>query len=546
MMRVIPLGGLGEIGLNSMVVEASGEMLLIDAGLMFPPQDLPGVDIILPDFTYVRDNLTRLKGILLTHGHEDHIGALSMLLREARVPLYGTPFTLGVVRARLEEAGIEADLRETGPREVLRIGDAFTAEPLRVSHSVPDAVGFWIRSPRGSVIHTGDFKIDPTPTDGRTTDLERLEEAGDAGVSCLLSDSTNAEVPGETGSEMRVALAFERVIEGLEGRVILSMFASNVQRIRHLLTLCARLGRKVAFAGRSMLRNVEIAQRLHYLDVPEGLILPVEEALKLPPSFVLFVTTGSQAEPRSGLQQMLDEQRDLRVGRGDTVILSSRPIPGNERAVSELIGQLLARGARVLHAGVEPDLHVSGHASREQQRRVLELVRPRTFVPIHGEARHLHAHLQIARDIGLPESQLLLAQDGDVIELADGRGRKTGQIPHGRVLMDRFSDGAVTPEAIKERLRLAETGVVFAVIVIQRDTGKVVSGPHLQGQGLTPAEYLLFGRASEEASASLQDVTPALRVDDAFVKEEVARSIRRTFKQYTGKRPAVVPMVVKL
>ncbi|HLL55097.1 MAG TPA: ribonuclease J, partial [Myxococcaceae bacterium] len=280
MMRVIPLGGLGEIGLNSMIIESGDELLLVDAGVMFPSVDLPGVEIIVPDFTYLRQNAHRLKGILLTHGHEDHMGALPMLLRELpEVPIYGTPFTLAVVRARLEEEGRVADLRETGPRESLHLGEGFTAEALRVSHSVPDAVGWWIRSPSGSVIHTGDFKLDPTPPDGRTTDLERLEQAGHAGVSCLLSDSTNSEVLEDTPSERLVQEAFERMLPKARGRVLISMFASNLQRVRHVLQLCARLGRKVALMGRSMGRNVEIGQKLGYLDVPEGLLVPVEEAL---------------------------------------------------------------------------------------------------------------------------------------------------------------------------------------------------------------------------------------------------------------------------
>lgn len=545
-MRIVPLGGLGEIGLNSMIVEAGGELLLIDAGVMFPPAELPGVDVIVPDFGYLRENAHKLKGILLTHGHEDHVGALPGLLRDLNVPVYGTPFTLRVARARLEEAGLEADLREAGPRAPFKLGEAFTVEPLQVSHSVPDAVGWWIRSPEGAAIHTGDFKIDPTPPDGRTTDLERLEEAGHAGVSCLLSDSTNAEVVEDTGSERRVREAFERLLPQARGRVFISMFASNVQRIRHVLELCARLGRKVALYGRSMGRNVEIAQQIGYLDLPEGLIVPAEEIPRLPREVVTVLCTGSQAEPRSGLHQLLDEARELKVEPGDLVILSSRPIPGNERAVSGLIDQLVTRGATVLHGGNEPDLHVSGHASRNQQRRVLELVKPQVFVPIHGEPRHLHAHLALAREAGLSEDRLLLARDGDVIELEAGRGRKVGEVSHGRHFRDRFGSHELTVDAVKERQRLAETGVVLAAVVINRDTGAIVAGPQLTGSGLSPYEDHLLMHASQEASTALAEISPALRADDAFVKEELARAIRRTFKQHTGKRPAVVPMVVKL
>lgn len=544
MLRVIPLGGLGEIGLNAMAFEHGDDLLLVDAGLMFPPPHVLGVEIVLPDFSYVREQAHRLRGVLLTHGHEDHLGALPFLLRELPVPVYGTPFSLGLLRSKLEELGVSADLRELGPRAPFRLGESFTVEALQVTHSVPDAVGFRIDTPAGTAIHTGDFKIDHTPIDGRLMDLERLEEAGDRGVLCLLSDSTNAEVPFETGSERLVAEAFERLLAGATGRVLVSLFASNINRVRHILEAAAKMGRKVALNGRSMQRNVELAQQLGYLGTPPELVVPLEAVLGLPPSQVLILTTGSQAEPRSGLLQMLDGTRELRIQRGDLVVLSSRAIPGNERAISAVIDQILDRGARVIHPGIEPSVHVSGHASRDQQRKVLELVRPRHFVPIHGESRHLYAHAQLARDAGV--TAVHLARDGDLLELAQDGGGIVGHVPYGRLYRDRLGGGEVLPEALREREKLSVTGVIVVGVVIDSGSRQIVSGPHLSSMGLAEPEVGLLPRAAEECRAALMALSTELRGDDALVREELIRAVRRTFRPHTVKRPTVMPTVLKL
>ncbi|WP_342379304.1 ribonuclease J [Myxococcus stipitatus] len=548
MLQVIPLGGLGEIGLNSLVIACNGEMLLIDAGLMFPSEGMPGVDIIIPDFTHLKQNAAQLKGVLLTHGHEDHLGALPYLLSELAVPIpvYGTRFTLAMARHRLDELGVEADLREIEPREPFPVGSMFKVEASRVTHTVPDAVGFIVRTPEGTLIHTGDFKLDPDPIDGLRTDLERWGEAGDEGVVCLLSDSTNSELTEETGSERVVEQTFERLFRDATGRIVVALFSSNLHRVRHLLALAERLGRKVALQGRSMLRNVEMARQLGYLDVPDSLFVHLDTVPILPAQRVLVLTTGAQGEPRAGLSQLASNDGPFKVGPGDLVVLSSRPIPGNERGVGALIDQLHWRGARVAYAQVEPGVHVSGHASRPQQKRVLELVRPRHFIPVHGEGRHLHRHLATAREAGLEPAQCLLAQDGDIVGFEEGRGRFTGSVTSGRIFKDRFGGGMVTSDTLQERVRLSETGLVAAVVVIQRDTLKLVGGPQLSGQGLSLDEQVALPRVAQEARTLFEELSVQLRGDDALVREELTRVVRRAFRLYTSKRPLVVPMVVRV
>ncbi len=546
MLHVIPLGGLGEIGLNAMVIACRGEMLLIDCGLMFPPIGTLGVDIIVPDFSYLRQNAALLKGIVLTHGHEDHVGALPYLLNEVPVPVYGTRFTLGMVRNRLEELGIKADLREIEPRHPFPVGAHFTVEASRVTHTVPDAVGYIVRTPEGTVIHTGDFKLDPDPIDGLRTDLERWGEAGEQGVLCLLSDSTNSEFTQETGSERIVEQTFDRLFREAQGRIIVALFASNLHRVRTVLKLAEQLGRKVALQGRSMTRNLEMARQLGYLDVPESLFVPLDAVPGLAPNRVLLLATGAQGEARAGLAQIAARNGPVRLEPGDMVVLSSRPIPGNERSVGAMLDQLHWTGARIVYAQVEPGVHVSGHASQPQQRRVLDTVRPQHFVPIHGELRHLHRHLATAREAGLAPEQLLLAPDGDLLTFEEGRGRFAGSVPTGRIHKDMYSGGVVSPEALQERTRLAETGVVVAALVIDRASLALMAGPQLSGHGLSLDEQVQLPRIAEEAKNLFLQLSPQLRGDDALVREELTRAVRRAFKLFTAKRPLVVPMVVKV
>ncbi len=550
MVRIIPLGGLGEIGLNSMVVEAGGERLLIDCGLLFPSAELHGVGVIYPDLGYLLSEPHRLGGVVLTHGHEDHVGALPSLLRHTSVPVYGTAFTLALVRHRLEEMGIEGDLREIAPRHPFKVGQAFTVEPFRVVHSMPDAIGLAIRTPEGILIHTGDFKLDETPLDGLPTDLERLGELGDEGVLCLLSDSTNSEYPTPTQSERVVAETFERLFAQAQGRLVVSMFASNVHRIRHTLELCERLGRKVVLSGRSLVRNVDLARQVGALNLRSDLIIPVEDSYGLHPSKVAILATGAQAEERSALVRMAQPpgagDGDLRVRKGDTVVLSSRAIPGNERQIAVLLDQLHERGAHVVYGGSTPGVHVSGHASAPQQAQVLRTVRPRHFIPIHGEVRHLHTHLELARECGVAEERSFLTRDGEVIAFEDGQGGRAGSVPIGQVYMDRWGEGEVLPEAIAERNKLAELGVIAAVVVIDGSRGGIVSGPHLTGRGLSRDEEAHLPAAAGRVGDMLSEISPALFGDVAFVREQLTRAVRRVFKEQTGKRPGVLPLVVKL
>ncbi|HEY0880243.1 MAG TPA: ribonuclease J, partial [Archangium sp.] len=472
MLKVIPLGGLGEVGMNTMVLEHAGERLLIDCGLMFPRNDQHGVDVVLPDFSWVKESAESLKGIVLTHAHEDHLGALPWLLREVNVPVYGTPFTLALARHRLSEAGVTADLREVGPRAAFTVGDTFSVEPIRVTHSVPDAVGLFIKTPVASLVHTGDFKLDGMPIDGQLTDLDRLAELGDEGVDVLLSDSTNSEVEGWTGSERLVKDTFEQLFSQTKGRLVVAMFGSHLHRVRHALELAKQFGRRVLLLGRSLQRNVELAQSVGILEKYDDVIVPFEAAPSLPGSQLLILCTGAQAEPRSALMQLLNpEPGPLRLEPNDTVILSSRTIPGNESGVSGLINRLLSRGVKVITASAEPGIHVSGHAARGEQRKVLEVVKPRSFVPIHGELRHLHRHLVLAKELGFSDDRLFLASDGDVLGFDADGARTMGRVPVGRHLMRREGFAPVTEQALKERLQLAEFGVVVAVVVLQLGSG---------------------------------------------------------------------------
>ncbi len=544
--RLAALGGLGEIGLNTMVFEHEGRRLLVDCGLMFPRGDVPGVEVVFPDFTWLLNEPEMLEGIVLTHAHEDHLGALPALLRRIPVPVYATKLTLGFARHRLEEAGIEVPLREIAPRHELNVGP-FVVEPLRVTHSVPDAVGLSLRAGDTRIIHTGDFKLDMTPTDGQLTDLERLGELGERGVDLLLSDSTNSEVKGTTPSEKVVSDTFDRLFAQAKGRIVLAVFGSHLHRVQHALTAAARHGRKALVWGRSLERNVRVARELGYLDLPGDLLVDVDTLEALPREQSLVICTGAQAEPRAALMQMTapDAQR-LRIEATDTVLLSSRTIPGNEPYVTELIDRILARGAKALYGSIEPGIHVSGHASRDEQRKMISTVKPRRFVPIHGELHHLHQHLSVAREAGLLNDALTLATDGDLLELGTGGHLSTlGRVPVGRAFGRRESDAAVSLNAIEERRNLSQ-GIVIASVALAVGSGRVIAGPHLTGRGLAADEEAALPIAAEAARASLLEVADRLRTDDALVQEQVISGIRRVFKQLAGRRPNVIAHVLRV
>ncbi|HLT31185.1 MAG TPA: ribonuclease J, partial [Myxococcaceae bacterium] len=503
-------------------------------------------DVIVPDFGYVFENLHRLRGVVLTHGHEDHVGALSHLLEKARVPIYGSAYTLSYVEQRLEGAGMQADLRPIEPRRALKLGDHLSAEAVRVTHSVPEALGFSFETVEGRIIHTGDFKLDPTPIGGAVTDLPRLAELGEEGVLCLLSDSTNVEVHAETGSEQDVADTFARLLPGLTGRVVVGLFASHQHRVQSLLDLAEKLGRRVLPMGRSMVRNLENAAAQGVIRIPSGLLVSVESAASLPPEELLIITTGSQAEPRAGLATLAAGEGPVTLSRGDTVILSSTPIPGNERQVAELVDRLLWRGAEVITHRQEPGVHVSGHASRPQQRRMMETVRPRHFLPVHGELRHLLQHRALAAEVGIPAAGRLLARDGDVVSFREGVGRVEGTVPAGRWLLDRASRIPVSEDALRERLRPLDGGQLVVVLTLARDTHRILTRPHLQPLGLSSEDLQALPHVAAEIEAELEVLSVPLRGDDAWLKEALTRIARRSLRLRTGRRPWVTPVVVRV
>lgn len=545
MLKVIPLGGLGEIGLNAMVFEVGDEKLLVDCGLMFPPADLPGVDIVVPDFRYLLEERQKVKGVVLTHAHEDHIGALPYLLRDLPVPVYGTRLTLAFLKHKLDEMGLQAELREIAPREPFAVGAHFQVEAIRVCHSIPDAVGLALKSPLGTVIHTGDFKLDGAPIDGRPTDLERLGELGDEGVVGLFSDSTNSELDEESGMEASVAQAFERIVQKTPGRVIFTMFASNLNRLQHLFGLAEQTGRKVVLHGRSMVRNVELARRLGYVKFPDGLLIAPEQASSFPKGRILIMATGAQGEPRSGLASLLaeDSGRPLRLEGGDTVVFSARTIPGNEKAVTALYDSILARGGFVLHPGNTPDVHVSGHGGRQEQRRMLDAVRPRHFVPIHGELHHLHHHLEVAESVQVPSRFLM--RDGDVLGFDAHGAQSLGRVPVGRIFRERDSGAIIDPDALAEREEISHMGLVVALVAIDRSNNRLLWGPHLYGRGLLQHEMQLLPQMSLQVTQAFLEVSETLRQDEPLVKETLVRAVRKAFKAHGERRPSVMPIVMK-
>ncbi|HSN93105.1 MAG TPA: ribonuclease J [Anaeromyxobacteraceae bacterium] len=547
--RIVPLGGLGEIGMNCLAVECDGRIALVDCGVLFPNEPI-GVDVILPDLAWIRQRRERVGAVFLTHGHEDHVGALPDLLRELKVPVYGTRFTLAQLRPRLDEAGVAADLREVAPGDVRGAGEAspLTAEWFAVTHSIPDACGLALRTPQGTLLHSGDFKIDPAPVAGPPMDLERIAAIGREGVRLLLSDSTNAERAGTSLSESAVGAALEEAFEGARGRVLVACFASNVHRIQQVVNAARAFGRRLALLGRSMESTFAVARSLGYLDVPAWMPVGFPEARELPPRELAVLTTGTQGEPRSALSRLArGEHPDLAVEPGDLVVLSSRFIPGNEVAVGNVANELCRRGAQVAYEGLRP-LHVSGHAQEAEQRRLIALVRPERFVPIHGEYRHLARHAAHAAAEGIPADRRHVLTDGEVLEIDDAGARVlTERVPTGRVYTDREGLAAADVGAlvVRDRRLLAEAGLLIAVLAVDRGTGAVVRGPDLFARGVAGfegSEPAIRG----EALRALEEMSPAARADASEVQEAVRTAIRRWFRREVGRRPTVLPVVLEL
>jgi ribonuclease J len=547
--RLIPLGGLGEIGLNMMLVESGDDLIAVDCGLMFPDDEMPGVDYVIPDFSYLRARRDGFRAVVLTHGHEDHIGALSYLLREFDVPVYGTPLTLAIARHRLAEYGLleRARLREYRPGDLIEAGTV-RITPIRVTHSIADGIGLAIETAVGTIVHTGDFKLDPRPVDAEQPDYAKFAELGGRGVVVLCSDSTNVQRPGRTGSETEVGAALRGRFAEASGRIIVATFASHIHRVQQVLDLAAACSRKVALLGRSMMANVAVASELGYLKVPDGVILPLEDLAELSPDRQVILSTGSQGEPNSALSLIAaGEHKYFEVGPGDLVIFSSRVIPGNERVIGRVINALLRRGAEVLWEDVA-FVHVSGHASQDDLEDMLRLTRPRYFVPVHGEYRHLLQHARLAERVGVPRERIFLLEDGLGLEVTRSGARVLGPYPAGRVFVDGKGIGDVGAVVLRDRQLLAEAGIVVVALTVDRDTGSVVAGPEIASRGF------VYMKESDDVIAEVKEAIrsavaarPESEVGDRELLGATVRSaVRRFINQRFERKPIVIPVILEV
>ena len=547
-LKIIPLGGLGEFGLNMMLLECGGAAIAIDCGLMFPGADLLGIDLVIPDVSYLLENKQNLKGIVLTHAHEDHIGALPYILKHLSVPIFGTRLTLGLLDNKLREHHLEdtADIREITAGQLWELAP-FQLEGIRVTHSLMDCLALAIETPVGTVIHTGDFKIDNTPMEGEMFDFQRFAAYGEKGVLLLLSDSTNVERAGYTPSEREVGTNLEQIFQGSTGKILVSTFSSSIPRIQQVVDISERCGRRVILSGRSMIRNSQIASELGYLRLPRSFMTENERWQELPPERLTFLTTGSQGEPLSVLHRVaLDDHKSIKVESGDTVILSSKFIPGNEKTISNLINHLYRRGAEVHYEKVS-EIHVSGHASQEELKTMLQLTRPRYFVPIHGEYRHLVRHRRLAQDVGVPEENCFILEDGDVLELSAHSARKINPIQVGRVFIDGKGVGDVEDVVIRDRRHLSEDGMVLAVMAIHQQSGELVAGPDLISRGFVRDEEgeEILEQARKVVLETLSGINREARTDPAELQEEVRKALRRYFRKRLERRPVVLPYIIE-
>jgi len=545
--RIIPLGGLGEVGKNMTVFEAGGETIVVDTGLAFPRDEHLGVDLVLPDFGYLRDR--RVRAVLLTHGHEDHVGALPYVLRELDIDeVWATRLTLGLVKSKLDEHGLlrAAELREVDPAgEPLELGP-FRAEFVRMAHSIPDSVAIAFETPGGRIVHTGDYKLDHTPIDGLKTDVGRLAELGNRGVDLLLGDSTNAERPGFTPSERVVGEAFRQIIPQRHGRILVSSFASNVHRMQQAIDVAIQVGRKVCIVGRSMRKNANIARNLGYMEVPEGVLVRPIELDELAPHEVLILCTGSQGEPLSALTRIAyDDHPAVRVERGDTVIISAKPVPGNELRVHDAINRLAKSGAEVLHQEIAP-VHVSGHGCAEELRTILSLLRPRAVMPIHGEFRMLAAHGQLARDAGVPASSIVFAENGSVVELGPGGGaRIVDEVESGVTFVDGLGVGDVKDVALRDRRRLSEDGVLIVITTLASQNGRSTAPPELIARGFTGPDELL-AEMREEATRVLDECLADDISEIKLLQEHLHDAVGQLVYDRTRRRPMILPVIVEV
>ena len=547
-LNIIPLGGLGEIGKNMTAFRYGNDIILIDAGLMFPEDDMLGIDLVIPDITYLIENQDKLKGIFLTHGHEDHIGALPFILKQLDVPVYGTALTLGILEGRLEEAGVStANLNVIKSGDRVRAG-VFKLEFMRVNHSIPDAIGMAIHTPVGLIVHTGDFKIDQTPVDGQVMELNRFAEYGDRGVLLMMADSTNAERPGYTQSEKFVGETFDNEFRHAKHRIIVATFSSNVHRIQQICDTAVKFRRKVAVMGRSMVNVVNISLKLDYLKVPEGLLIDIDDIRNYSNDQVVVICTGSQGEPMSALTRMsMGENRKVQIVPGDTVIISAAPIPGNEKMVSNTINHLYMLGAEVVYEKAN-GVHVSGHASQEELKLMHHLVRPRFFMPVHGEYRHLVKHARLAESLGMDPKNIMIAQNGSVVELSRDKICVNGKVMAGKVLIDGLGVGDVGNIVLRDRRQLSQDGIMIVVVGVDSATNQIVSGPDIVSRGFVyvrEAEDLMV-----EAKGRVQDALDKCEernhTEWSTLKVAIRDSLGRFLFEKTRRRPMIIPIIMEV
>ena len=548
--KVSFLGGLNEVGKNMTLFEYGEDMFLVDCGLAFPDQDMLGVDLVLPDFTYVERNADRIRGIVITHGHEDHIGGLPYLLKVLNVPVYGTKLTVGLIQGKLREHGLlnSASLNVIKPGDVITLG-GFTVEAIHVNHSIPDALGLAIRCEGGTIVHTGDFKIDTTPIDGGMMDLGRLAEIGQEGVLCLMSDSTNAERPGFTESERKVGESFETLFRKAgNNRIIVATFSSNIHRVQQIMNVAASLGRKVALVGRSLENVVSISAELGYLNIPEGIVIDINMINRYPADKLVIITTGSQGEPMSALTRMaFSDHRKVEIHPNDYVIISATPIPGNEKTVSRVVNELMKLGADVVYEKMY-EVHVSGHACQEELKMIMGIVKPKYFIPVHGELKHLRKHAGLALSMGIPKENILIADNGRVAEISKKALRCTSTVPAGRVFVDGYGVGDVGSVVLRDRKHLAQDGLVIVAVCIDRESGMIVSGPDVVTRGFVYVKESeeLINAAREVAVEAIEAQTDGGYFDWNSIKASLRDEISHPMYERTKRSPMILPVIMEV
>ena len=546
-LKIIPLGGVGEIGKNMTVIEYGSDIIIVDCGMSFPDEEMPGIDVVIPDMTYIEKNAANVRGILITHGHEDHIGAVPYALQKLNVPVYATKLTIALIEQKLTEIKVDhADLNCVSPGDTIRLG-CFSVEFIKTSHSIAGACALAINTPRGTLIHTGDFKVDYTPIDGEPIDIARLAYYGSRGVLALMSDSTNVENEGHTPSERGIGKTFEHCFDKAKGRVIVATFASNIYRIQQIADVAISFGRVVCFQGRSMVKIAEIAKELGYLQLPDESVVEVGQLKKYRDDQICVITTGSQGEPMSGLFRMANSSHKVNVGKGDMVIISASSIPGNEKSVGRVINQLYQHGAKVIYERMA-DVHVSGHACKEELKLMLTLTKPKFFIPVHGEARHLYQHKELAEELGIPEEDIFVTEIGDVVELTRNKGRIAGSVTAGSVMVDGSGVGDIGNVVLRDRKLLSEDGIFTVVITLNKQTGALLAQPEILSRGF------VYEKNSEELLKETRELVKAKaaqfeknhRSSWSSIKNDIRNSIKNYLYERTKRRPMVMPIIIEI